>query len=152
MTSSERGGTGSLPCPERTLGVAAAKFLALLAVPVIAGAAVVAGRGGALGAAAGLLLVLGLFGLSGLALGALRAPGPSLVVGVSLVALGARVVGYFLALTALATVEGLHRPSLAAATAIAVVATQAHELWMVDRTPAFFRVDAAAGRAQQGAS
>lgn len=145
VTSSERGGPGSVPCPERTLGVAAAKLLAVLAVPLIAGATAVAGWGGALGSAAGLLLVLGLFGLSGLALGALPAAGPSLVVRVSLVALGVRLVGYLVALAALATVDGLHRPSLAAATAVAIVVTLAHELRTVQTTPGFFRVDAGAG-------
>lgn len=126
--------------PEQALGAAAARLLAVIAVPVIGGAWLAAGSGGALGAAAGLVLVLALFGLTGLALSPFRAPAPSVVVGVSLAGVGLRIAGYATALALLATVEALHRPSLAAATAIGFVATLTYELATLSRTPGFFWV------------
>lgn len=122
------------------MGAAAVRVLAVLSLPLTGGAWLAAGAGGAMGAAAGLLLVLALFGLTGLALSPFRDAGPSLVVGVSLAGVGLRIAGYATALALLATVEGLHRPSLAAATAIAFVVTLGYELRVVSRTPGFFWV------------
>lgn len=127
------------------MGIAAAKLLVVLAFPVIGGAWVTAGAGGALGAAAGLILVLMLFGLTGVALSPVRQPRPAVVVGVSLAGLGLRIVGYAAALGLLATIDGLHRPSLAAATALAFVVTLAYEMRVVSRTPGFFWVRTASG-------
>lgn len=127
------------------MGAAAARLLAVLAVPVIAGSWLVAGPGGAAGALAGLVLVLALFGLTGLVLGRIRASTPSVVVGVSLAGVGVRIAGYAAALALLASVDGLHRPSLAVATLIGFVATLAYEIRVVSRTPAFFWVRTSSG-------
>lgn len=127
------------------MGLAAARLLALLSVPVTAGAWWVAGPGGALGAGAGLLLVLALFGLTGLVLSRMRATAPSVVVGVSLVGLGLRIAGYAVALALLASVDSLHRPSLALATMVGFAATLAYEIRVVSRTPQFFWVRASSG-------
>lgn len=151
VAASSHAGVGPAPCPERALGFAAAKLLAVLSAPVVGGAALVAGAGGAAGATAGLLLVLGLFGLSGVALSAVPRPSPQLVVAVSLVALGVRLVAYVAALTALAGVQGLHRPSLVVATVVALVCALTYELRVAHRSPHLFWVDAAAGSARQGA-
>lgn len=132
------------------MGAAAARLLAVLAAPVIGGGWLAAGTGGALGAAAGLALVLALFGVTGLALAPFRDPAPSVVVGVSLAGVGLRIVGYATALALVATVETLHRPSLAAATAIAFVATLAYELQVVSRTPGFFWVRASSPMSPTG--
>lgn len=131
--------------PERAMSIAAVKLLAVLAVPVIGVAWSATGGGGALGAAAGLLLVLVLFGLTGLVLSPVRDAGPAVVVGVSLAGLGLRIVGYAAALGLLATIDGLHRPSLAAATALAFVVTLAYEIRVVSRTPGFFWVRTTSG-------
>lgn len=127
------------------MGSAAAKLLALLAVPLTVGAWWVEGVGGALGAAAGLLLVLALFGLTGFVLSRMRATAPSVVVGVSLIALGVRIAGYAIALALLASVDVLHRPSLALATMVGFVATLTYEIHVVSRTPQFFWVQASSG-------
>lgn len=127
------------------MGAAAVRVLAVLSLPLIGGAWLAAGGGGALGAAAGLLLVLALFGVTGLALAPFRDAGPSVVVGVSLAGVGLRIAGYATALGLLATVEGLHRPSLATATAIAFIVTLGYELRVVGRTPGFFWVRTNAG-------
>lgn len=132
-------------CPEQAMGAAAARVLAVLGGPVIAGAWWTAGPGGAAGALAGLLLVLALFGLTGLALGRVRTPSPSVVVGVSLAGVGLRLSGYATALAVLASVDGLHRPSLAAAALIGLVATTVYEFRVVSRTPALFWVRTSAG-------
>lgn len=150
VTTGSQLGDGRSPCPERALGLAAAKLLGVLSVPVVGGATVVAGPGGALGAGAGLLLVLALFGVSGVALSAFRRPAPQLVIAVSLAGIGVRLAAYGAALAALATVDGLHRPSLVAATAVALACTLVYELRVMSRSPQLFWVDA--GAARQGAS
>lgn len=133
--------------PEQAMGIAAARLLAVLVVPVVGGAWLMAGAGGALGAAAGLVLVLALFGLTGLVLATspVRDAEPAVVVGVSLAGLGLRMVGYAIALALLATIDGLHRPSLAAATALAFVLTLLYEMRVVSRTPGFFWVRTPSG-------
>jgi len=129
--------------PEQAMGVAAAKLLALLAVPLMGGSWLVAGSGGAAGAAAGVLLVVVLFGVTGLLLAPLKRVHPSVVVGVSLAGVGLRLAGYGAALAVLARFDGLHRPSLAMATAVAFTATLAYEIRVISTTPEFFWVRAA---------
>lgn len=124
------------------MGAVAARLLAILSVPVIGGAWLLAGPGGAAGALAGLVLVLALFGLTGLVLGRVRTVNPSVVVGLSLAGVGIRIAGYAAALAWLAAVDGLHRPSLAAATLTGFVVTLVYEIRVVSRTPQFFWVRA----------
>lgn len=129
------------------MGVAAAKLLAFLSPPLLYGAWIVAGSGGALGAAAGIVGVLVLFGLTGVLLVPFRAERPAVVVGVSLAGVGLRVAAYGVGLALLAGVDGLHRPSLAVATAVAFTATLAYEIRVITTTPGFFwvRPDAPTG-------
>lgn len=145
MEKAERSPVAPGACPEQAMAAAAARLLALLALPLVAGAWLIAGPGGALGAGAGLILVLALFGLTGLALGRLRVVAPSVVVGVSLAGVGLRLAGYAVALALLGSVDAVHRPSLAAATLVGFVATLAYEIRVVSRTPALFWVRASSG-------
>lgn len=138
MRATERGRAGAIPCPEATLARAASRLLACLAVPLIGGAWIAAGPGGALGAGAGMAFVLALFGLSGLALTLVSDHSPSTVVAVSVGGVFVRLLAYPVALALLAPVQGLHRPSLAAATAVAFVATLAYEVYVVSRTPRLY--------------
>ena len=145
MEKAERSPAAPGACPEQAMGAAAARLLALLALPLVAGAWLVAGPGGALGAGAGLILVLALFGLTGLVLSRLRVVAPSVVVGVSLAGVGLRLAGYAVALALLGSVDAVHRPSLAAATLVGFIATLVYEIRVVSRTPAFFWVQASSG-------
>lgn len=133
------------------MGRAAARLLALLVVPLVGGAWAVAGAGGALGAATGMLFVLVLFGLSGLALTLVASHSSSAVVAVSLGGVLVRLLAYPVVLALLAPVEALHRPSLAAATAVAFVATLAYEMRVMSRTPGLFWLDAGPGPIPTGA-
>lgn len=126
--------------PEQAMGVAAAKLLAVLSVPLVGGSWMAAGSGGALGAGAGVVLVLALFGLTGLLIAPLRVIRPAVVVGLSLAGVGLRVAGYAAALAWLSSVDGLHRASLAMATAVAFAATLAYEVRVITTTPGFFWV------------
>lgn len=145
MKGAEPDRSTAAACPEQALAGSAARLLALLGVPLTAGAWLYAGAGGAAGALAGVLLVLVLFGLTGAVLGRVRAASPSLVVGVSLAGVGVRIAGYATALALLASVEWLHRPSLALAILVSFVATLAYEIRIVSRTPQFFWVRTSSG-------
>lgn len=151
MRATERCPAGVIPCPEATLGRAAGRLLSVLVVPLVGGAWIVAGPGGALGAATGMLFVLALFGLSGLALTILSEQSPTTVVAVSLGGVLVRLLAYPVALALLAPVEALHRPSLAVATAVAFVATLTYEMRVMSRTPGLFWLDAGPGPIPTGA-
>jgi ATP synthase protein I len=122
-------------CPERELGLQAAKLLALLSPPVVGVATLAAGAPGALGAVVGLALVFVLFAVSGLLVAAVSRRGPGVALGVAGSAAFVRLALYVVVLSALEVVHGLHRPSLAAATAVALVATLAYEIRVISRTP-----------------
>lgn len=134
---------GTAPgAPERALAVGAARALALLAVPVLTVAWLLEGAAGVAGAAVGLTFVAVLFvGSSlGLAWAAARGGG-SVALGVLLGGALGRLLLYAAALVALSNVEGLHRASLAIATAVAVAVTLAYELRLLARDPRLFRVE-----------
>lgn len=130
---------------ELVLARGALAALAVIAVPVLAGAAASQGLAGLSGAAAGLGLVLVLFGLAGVLHGwAARLPPRAWVAAVA-GGFVARLAIYLLALWGLAAVDRLHRPSLAVATAVGFFATLLYELRVLSRTPQLFWVEPGAG-------
>ena len=130
---------------ERRLASGALRALGMLTPPVVAVAAVGAGWAGSAGAAAGLALVAVLFGGSAALLGWVGRRRPSRATGILLGGALGRLLFYVLALTALAQLDSLHRPSLAIATATAIGVTLAYELRLMSRMPRLFWVDARAG-------
>jgi hypothetical protein len=149
-TASPRGGAAwSDPrsaAPGLALARCAGAALALLAVPVVGAVALVAGAAGARGAIVGLALVGVLFGAAALLHAWAARLSPTTQVAVLATGVGARLLGYLLAVESLRGVDGLHRPSLAIATAVALAVTLGCELWLVSRTPAFFWVQPDPGR------
>lgn len=131
---------------ERRLLSGAVGVLGVLALPTVVVATLLAGWPGAAGAIAGLGLVAVLFTGSAALLGWVGRRAPSRAAGVMLAGAFGRLAFYVLALSILARVEWLHRPSLAIATAIAVGVTLAYELRLVSRMPRLFWVDSRAGR------
>ncbi len=134
--------------PERALAAGTARVLALVAVPVLGVAALVAGWPGVLGAAVGLGFVALLSVGSALVLARVAGQGG----GVGLAALVggafARLLLYAAALVALSGVEGLHRESLAIATAVGVAVTLAYELRHLARQPRLFQVETGTTRSR----
>jgi hypothetical protein len=149
---------------ERRLAGGALRILAILAPPVIGVAYFVAGWAGAISALIGLGFVLVMFSASAAILAWVSARSSSgqdtddttdagtsgdlaAGKGVGLMVLGAavRLPLYIVALVLLERVSWIHGRSLAAATAIAVVATLAYELRLIATMPRLFWVDPAAG-------
>lgn len=114
-----------------------------LAASAIAGVSV--GRQGAVGAAVGVGLVLVLFVGSGSLLVATLRRHPELTTVVLAGGALVRLALYGATLIALTRVEGLHRPSLAAATGAAIVIALVQELRALARAPRLFWVDATSG-------
>jgi hypothetical protein len=135
---------------ERLLARTAARGAAVLALPVLGTAWAYEGMAGVYGAAAGMGLVLVLFGLSALAQAWAARFGDTVLLGVVIGGLGLRLMLYLVALQALGAVEGLHRPSLAIATAVAFVLTLFLEMRLVARTPSFFWVQVPRGEGVEG--
>jgi hypothetical protein len=127
---------------ERLLARTAALSIAALAVPALGVAWLAHGRPGVYGAAAGLALVFVLFGVSALVQAWAARFGSTVLLGVVIGGVGARLLLYLAVLQALSGVAGLHRPSLALATAAAFVLTLVLEMRLVARTPSFFWVQA----------
>jgi ATP synthase protein I len=143
--------SGSLPpkgAGERRLALGAVQALCVVGVPVVAVAAMVAGAPGALGAVIGLGFVLLLFGASAWMLARAVERGQRSAMGVLVGGALGRLMLYAAALMGLSRVEGIHRPSLALATAVALVVTLAYEMRLLARMPQLFWVDTE----QQGAS
>lgn len=133
---------------ERHLAVGAVRTLAMLAAPVLVVAALVAGWAGVWGAAIGMGFVLLLFATSAWMLARAVERGQRSALGVLVGGALGRLMVYAAALVSLSPVEGLHRPSLALATALAVAVTLVYEVRLLARMPHLFWVDAE----QQGAS
>lgn len=141
----------ALPAPgsgERRVAWAAVRSVVLLAFPIVGIAWAVAGTPGVLGAVIGLGFVLVLFGLSAWMLARAVERGQRSAMGVLVGGALGRLILYAAALMGLSNVEGIHRPSLALATAAAVVVTLAYELRLLARMPQMFWVETE----QQGAS
>lgn len=132
---------------ELRLAGQAGGVLLLVAIPVLAGAFLLEGLPGLRGASVGIGLVAILFVAAGLLQAWATRLSPSGMVAVMASGLGLRLACYLAALQVLGGVEGLHRPSLAAATAIAFVVTLQHEMRLINRTPELFWVDARPARA-----
>lgn len=126
--------------PELRLARSAVYVCLALAVPVVGIAAVLAGAPGAIGAGLGVGLVMLLFGMSGATLAWAARISPEMLMGVALGGVLLRFMLYGLMLVLLGDVEAVHKPSLAIATAVALVITLIYEVRLVSRTPGFFWV------------
>lgn len=107
-------------------------------VPTSAGAALVAGMPGLYGALVGTALVLVLFGAGAAMMMWAGRRGPSAMTAVAAGGVGARLLLYAAVLMALDGADVVHRPSLAVATAVALVITLGAELTVLARTPSLF--------------
>lgn len=149
----ERGGAPA-PGPPRDVELRLARtavvFVTLLAVPVIGVAALVAGAGGALGAAVGTAVVAGMFAMSGATLSWAARLGPTALMGAALGGYLLRLMIYALLIVLLRPVEAIHGPSLAVSTAVLLVATLAWEVRAVSRLPGFYWVDTGDRRGRGG--
>lgn len=134
--------------PGLALARRAGAALGLVAVPVLTVAVLAAGTPGLAGALVGLALVGVLFGAAALLHAWAARLRPTTQLAVLAAGLGARLLVYLVVVESLRGVDGLHRPSLAVATAVSLVVTLACELWLVSRTPAFFWVTPAPPDAQ----
>jgi hypothetical protein len=142
MTDSGHAGSGRAAPPLSRAGILLARAALLaalgLAVPIVGFAWALYGAPGAAGAGAGLSLVLVLFGGAALLHVWAGRLSPSAWAGAVAAGFGGRLVLYTLVLAALSRVEGLHWPSLAAATAVGFVATLAVELRVLTKHPELF--------------
>jgi hypothetical protein len=133
---------------ERRLAVGAVRALALLAVPVAAGAAVAADAAGVAGALVGLGLVALLFGGAAALLVMVADRRPTTALGVMVIGVVVRLLAYAAVLTWLDGYGWVHRPSLAAATGLGIAVTLAYELRLLATMPRLFWIDADTDRPQ----
>ncbi|CAN5168753.1 hypothetical protein BH20ACT9_BH20ACT9_08700 [soil metagenome] len=125
---------------ELRLARSAVVFVTLLAVPVVGVAALVAGGGGALGAAIGAAVVVGMFAMSGATLSWAARLGPTALMGAALGGYLLRLMIYALLIVLLRPVEAIHGPSLAVSAAVLLVAALVWEVRTVSRLPGLFWV------------
>lgn len=131
---------------ERRLSVGALRALAAVAVPVIPGAAVLAGAPGVRGALAGLALV-GLLFAGGAELTRLVADRrPQTIALVLVMGVVGRLLAYAAALAWVANLGGVHRTATALSIVVALVVVLGHEIQLLSRLPRLFWVDADADR------
>ena len=131
---------------ELRLARSAAGFLVVLGIPVIAVAALFAGRPGALSAGIGALVVIGMFLMAGATMSWAARIGPAALMGAVLGGYLVRLVVYAVLIVLLRPVEWLSAPSLAIATAVLLVAVLAWEVRVASRNPSMFWIDPAAGK------
>lgn len=139
-----RGGSDTVQARQRrdewrTVSVAVAAAGAAF-VPTAAGAAMVAGGRGALGALVGTLLVLVLFGAGAALMLWAGRRGPSSMTMAAAGGVAVRLMIYAAVLTALDGTDLVHRPSLAVATVVTLIITLAGEIAVLSRTPSLFRL------------
>ena len=127
---------------ERRLATGALTALAVLAVPMIAGAALYAGAPGVVGVATGLGLVALLFGGAAALLSLVVDRRPTTALAVMVMGVLVRLLAYAAVLTALDGTGWVHRPSLAAATGLGIALTLAYELRLLATMPRLFWIDA----------
>lgn len=120
--------------------------LGLTALPVVGAAALLRGAPGALGAAAGLGLAAVAFVVAALCHALACRVHPSSAIAVMVGGLALRMVAYLVGLGALAEADGLHRPSLALATAAGIAVALTHEMRLLQRMPELFRLRTPAAR------
>lgn len=137
---------------EWQLAFGALKVLAALGVPLVAGAALVAGWPGAAGALAGIGLVALLFGGSAVLLSVMVTRRPTAAVAALVVGLVVRLIAYAAVLAWLDGLGWVHRPSLAAAAGLGVAVALAYELRLLARMPQLFWIDTETDRPHQAAS
>ncbi|MEX0831963.1 MAG: hypothetical protein WD358_03330 [Nitriliruptoraceae bacterium] len=126
----------------RSLLVGTVVTLSVTATIVAVVAGFVAGTAGVVGALIGVGLVLVLFaGSAGLLLITVSR-NPSMALAVLVGGAFVRLAVYGSTLVALARVEGIHRPSLAIATGVAIAIALVQEMRALARTPRLYWVDA----------
>jgi peptidoglycan/LPS O-acetylase OafA/YrhL len=132
--------------PERRLARQTSAFLAALAVPVVGAAWWLVDAAAALSAAIGVGFVALLFGAAAwlLVWSVDRSPGRTVAILVGGVVV--RLMLYAAALLGLSRLDWVHRPSLALATAAAVLIALTYEVRALKRAPELFWIDADAGR------
>lgn len=121
--------------------------LGLTALASAGVAGYLAGMPGAVGALVGAGLVLVLFAGSGFLLLITVHRHPTMAVAVLAGGAFVRLALYGATLVALSRVDGIHRPSLAAATGVAIVIALVQELRALARAPRLYWVDATSGEA-----
>lgn len=138
-------GGGSLPralrrsrTPELELARYGAVRATVAAIPIVAGAALLRGRPGLVGAAVGAGLVIGLFVVTGALLACVVRRSPATLPAVSLVGALLRMIAYGVLLTALAGVDGIDRASTAVTTCLLLIVTLAYEVRFAATTPGFY--------------
>jgi hypothetical protein len=122
----------------------ALKFLAVIAVPVICIAWLVAGQDGALSAGIAIALVAGMYLMSGALLSYAAKIGPEALMAAALGGFALRLCIYGLLLVLLTPIERIDGPTLAVTAALLIVATLVFEARMVSRMPHLYWVDAQA--------
>jgi len=129
---------------ELRIAGSALRFLALIAVPVLAVAWLAAGPRGLNGALVGVGVVAGMFAIAA-GLTALAAPHGTSALFTAILGGYALRLGIYAALMVwLRPVEAIDGPSLAISAAVVLMATLAYESWHLMRTPQLFWIDPAA--------
>lgn len=134
--------------PERRLARQTSSFLGVLGIVVVAVAWLVVDAPAALSAAVGVGFVGLLFGAAAWLLVWAVDRSPGLTVAILVGGVVTRLMLYAAALFGLSRVDWIHRPSLAMATATAVLITLTYEVRALIRAPELFWIDADAGRPQ----
>lgn len=134
--------------PERRLARQTSWFLVAMAVPVIAAAGALVGSAAALSAAIGVGFVALLFGMGAWLLVWSVDRRPGLTVAILVGGVVVRLMLYAAALLGLSQLAWVHRPSLALATAAAVLIALTYEVRALRGSPELFWIDADAGRPQ----
>lgn len=135
---------------ELRLAGSAIRLVAALSVPTIAVCALVAGRGGALGAAIATAVVVGMFAMTGAMMSWAARISPTAMLAAALGGYLLRLMIYAALILLLRPVEAIHDVSLAVSAAVLLVAALAWEMRLVSRSPQLFWVDAAAAKPAAG--
>lgn len=134
--------------PQQRLARQTSRFLVIVIVLVVGAAWLLVGPLAALSAFIGAGFVGLLFGAGAWLLVWASDRGPGVTVAILLGGVVGRLMLYAAALLGLAQVGWVHRPSLAMATAAAVLITLTYETRALLRAPELFWIDADAGRPQ----
>jgi len=118
----------------------------LAAVPVLAVAWWAAGGLGLRGATFGAGVVAGGYLVSAGLQALVRPLGAMAALAATVAGYVLRLLLYAVLLVVLSPVEGFSRPALAVSTAVLVVVTLSHEVWLIGRTRHFSWIDPTAGR------
>ena len=132
---------------ELRMARAALLAVAVLAVPSLAAAGLLAGHGGLLGAGVATGVVAGMFLMAGALTSWAARSGPAALMAAVLGGYLLRLVVYALLIVLLRPVEAISAPSLALTAAVLLLGALAWEVRVVSATPGFFWLHPAAGGA-----